>query len=329
MPASAVDKQQVKAPKRSVKGGGRGPALPPSKTMIVHSADGTRLHTEVFGPANGYPIVLAHGITCSLKVWHEQINDLSRDFRVIAYDHRGHGRSGVPAPSAYSLDHLAADLDAVLAAVLRPGERAVVAGHSMGGIAISAWSDRFRDRVRERVDAVALINTTHGNLLDKIQLLKLPGPLRSTRNAAARTMIRSIGGAPLVRGTQPGSMLFLQLMAVGQGTDPTVSRLLHDVFADTPPAGRGAWARALVDELGPRTYIDLSGLTVPALVVGSTKDRLLPMCRSRKIADAVPNLIDLVEIPGGHCAMLEHPQLVNSQLRGLAHAVTSAQRISS
>lgn len=324
MSAPAVDRQRG----RAARGTAKGPALPPSKTMVVHSADGTRLHTEVFGPANGYPIVLAHGITCSVQVWHEQINDLAPDFRVIAYDHRGHGRSGVPAPSAYSLDHLAADLDAVLAATLRPGERAVVAGHSMGGIAISAWSDRFRDRVQQRVDAVALINTTHGNLLDKIQLLRVPGMLRSTRIAAARQMIRSLGSAPLVNGTQPGSRRFLQLMAVGADADPAIAAMLHDIFAATPAAGRGGWARVLVDELGPRTYIDLSGLTVPALVIGSTKDRLLPVCRARKIAESVPHLIDLIEVPGGHCAMLEHPAVVNGHLRSLVDTVT-AQRISS
>jgi pimeloyl-ACP methyl ester carboxylesterase len=325
MSAPTVEKQQVKRGQSPDKG----PSLPPSKTMIVHSADGTRLHTEVFGPKNGYPIVLAHGITCSLRAWHEQINDLARDFRVIAYDHRGHGRSGVPAPSAYSLDHLAADLDAVLAAVLRPGERAIVAGHSMGGIAISAWSDRFRDRVQQRVDAVALINTTHGNLLDKIQLLRVPGMLRSTRVAAAGAMIRSLGGAPLFRGTQPGSLRFLQMMAVGAKADPAISHFLHDIFSATPPSGRGSWARVLVDELGPKVYIDLSGMTVPALVIGSTKDRLLPMCRARKIADSVPHLVDLVEVPGGHCAMLEQPDVVNAQLRNLVGVVASAQRISS
>jgi pimeloyl-ACP methyl ester carboxylesterase len=297
--------------------------------MIVHSADGTRLHTEVFGPSNGYPIVLAHGITCSLKVWHEQINDLSRDHRVIAYDHRGHGRSGVPAAAAYSLDHLAADLDAVLAAVLRPGERAVVAGHSMGGIAISSWSDRFRHRVEQRVDAVALINTTTGDLLDKIQLLPVPGMFRATRVAAARTMIRSLGGAPLVQGTQPGSRLFLQLMAVGADADPAITRLLHELFAATPATGRGAWARVLVDEMGHRAYIDLSGLTVPTLVIGSSKDRLLPMSQARKIAEAAPNLVELVEMPGGHCAILEHPGDVNGHLRELVRATAAAQRISS
>ncbi|MCB0932837.1 MAG: alpha/beta hydrolase [Mycobacterium sp.] len=294
--------------------------------MIVHSADGTRLHTEVFGPADGYPIVLAHGITCSLRVWHEQINDLSRDFRVIAYDHRGHGQSGVPGSKAYSLNHLASDLDAVLAATLRRGERAVIAGHSMGGIAISSWSDRFRHQVAYRADAVALINTTHGNLLDKIQLLGVPGVLRSVRVAAARNMIRAVGSAPLVNGTQPGSRRFLKMMAVGADADGSITNFLHDLFAATPAAGRGAWARVLVDELGPRTYIDLSGLTVPTLVIGSTKDRLLPICRARKIADAAPNLLELVEMTGGHCAILEHPDDVNRRLRDLANGVWSAQR---
>ncbi len=305
------------------------PGLPPGKTMVVHSADGTRLHTEVFGPATGYPIVLAHGITCSMRVWYEQINDLSRDHRVIAYDHRGHGRSGVPDATAYSLDHLAADLDAVLETVLRPGERAVVAGHSMGGIAISAWSDRFRHRVRERVDAVALINTTTGDLLDKIQLLPVPGILRATRVAAARAMIRSLGGAPLVQGTQPGSRRFLQMMAVGADSDPAIARFLHDLFAATPPAGRGAWARVLVDELGHRTHIDLSGLTVPALVIGSSRDRLLPISQARRIAADAPDLLELVELPGGHCAILEHPGDINAHLRDLVRSTVSEQRISS
>ena len=123
----------------------RAPAMPRGKTLIVHSADGTRLHTEVFGPADGYPVVLAHGITCALRVWHEQINDLARDYRVIAYDHRGHGRSGVPAAAAYSLDHLAADLDAV-----RPPD-AVTAYHA----ALLASANEYAKTTEEQLDVVA------------------------------------------------------------------------------------------------------------------------------------------------------------------------------
>ncbi|MFV3417620.1 alpha/beta fold hydrolase [Mycobacterium tuberculosis] len=104
--------------------------LPPSRTLTVRAADGTPLHTQVFGPPHGYPIVLTHGFVCAIRAWAYQIADLAGDYRVIAFDHRGHGRSGVPRRGAYSLNHLAADLDSVLDATLAPRERAVVAGHS-------------------------------------------------------------------------------------------------------------------------------------------------------------------------------------------------------
>ena len=126
----------------------------------------------------------------------------------------------------------------------------------------------------------------------------LPGVLRSARVVAAGTMIRSLGGAPLVAGTQPGSRRFLQMMAVGAKADPAISRLLHDIFAATPAAGRGAWARALVDELGPRVYIDLSGLTVPALVVGIWSDILYPSYQQRQIRDLLVSSSSAVQVCG-------------------------------
>ena len=163
-------------------------ALPRARTITVRSKDGTLLHTEVFGRPDGYPIVLAHGITCAIRVWAYQIADLAEDYRVIAFDHRGHGRSGVPPQRGnYSLDHLAADLDAVLETTLGPGERAVIAGHSMGGIAITSWAERYPDRVPQRADAVALINTTTGDLLRNVQFIPVPPPLDETRVRAAGT----------------------------------------------------------------------------------------------------------------------------------------------
>ena len=71
-------------------------ALPRGRVLPVRSKDGIKLHAEVFGPQDGYPIVLAHGITCALRVWAYQIADLAKDYRVIAFDHRGHGKSAVP-----------------------------------------------------------------------------------------------------------------------------------------------------------------------------------------------------------------------------------------
>lgn len=300
--------------------------------MAVRAADGTHLHAEVFGRRDGYPIVLAHGITCALRVWAYQIADLATDYRVIAFDHRGHGRSGVPPRGGYSLHRLASDLDAVLEATLQPGERALVAGHSMGGIAITAWSEHHRHQVQHRADAVALINTTTGDLLRNVKLVPVPRQLAASRVLAARNLVNVFGGLPLLRAVERPGRELVAMMAVGAAADPAVAAFVYDLLAHTPPAGRGGCARMLVNALGSR-HISLSGLTVPTLVIGSERDRLTPISQSRKIAAAVPNLAGLVELPGGHCAMLEHPREVNRRLRALAESVAggsgTARRISS
>lgn len=302
--------------------------LPPSRAVPVRTADGTRLHAEVFGRRNGYPIVLAHGITCALRVWAYQIADLAADYRVIAFDHRGHGRSGVPPRSRYSLNHLAADLDAVLEATLEPGERALVVGHSMGGIAITAWSERYRPKVEQRADGVALINTTTGDLLREVKLVPVPPRLAPSRVLAARNLITMFGSFPIPRALQRSSRELVAMMAVGTDADPVVAEFIYDLFAHTPPAGRGGCARMLVNALGAQ-HISLTGLTVPTLVIGSHRDRLTPISQSRRIAAAAPKLAELVELPGGHCAMLEHPGEVNRRLRALADATGTQRRISS
>lgn len=296
--------------------------LPIGRSMTVHSADGTNIHAEVFGPRDGYPIVLCHGITCALRVWHNQINDLSADHRVIAFDHRGHGQSGRPGRGGYTLDRLADDLDAVLRQTLRPGERATIAGHSMGGITIAAWADRYRHVVARRADAVALINTTTGDLIRELNLLNVPEALAAARIQFARGVIRAVGSLPIPRHVQWTSKHFVSLMAVGSDCDPEITALVHELFTTTSPAARGRCVRMLADSLGSH-HIDLDALTVPALVIGSEKDRLLPIGQSRRIAEHLPNLAGLVELSGGHCAILERPAEVNRHLRELvAHSTT-------
>ena len=304
-------------------------ALPKGRVVHVRSKDGLRLHTEVFGPEDGYPIVLAHGITCALRVWAYQIADLSNDYRVIAFDHRGHGKSAVPSRRhRYGLDILAADLDSVLEATLAPGERAVIAGHSMGGIAITSWAERYPERVQQRADAAALINTTTGDLLRNVQLLPVPQQLADVRVRAAGTLLKTFGAAPLLRAVDRPSRRFVSTIAVGRDADPAVAEFIYELFTSTPPAGRGGWARTLVDALGPE-HIGLNNLTVPTLVIGSTKDRLLPMVSTRHIAKMAPNLASFVELPGGHCAIVEHPDEVNKHLRMLIESVTEDQRATS
>lgn len=303
--------------------------LPPSRTLTVSATDGTPLHAEVFGPPDGYPIVLTHGITCAIRAWAYQIADLANDYRVIAFDHRGHGRSGIPRRAGYSLKHLASDLDSVLEATLAPHERAVLAGHSMGGITIAAWSARYRHKVHRRADAVALINTTTGDLLREVKLLTVPYELAAARVLAGRVLIHAFGGFPVPRAARIPSRHLVAMLAVGKEADPGVARLIHQLFVQTSPAGRAGCARMLVAAMGSR-HLDLEGLIVPTLVIGGQRDRLTPMSQARRIAQAAPNVVDLIELPGGHCSMLEQPHAVNRHLRALAELANArVRRISS
>jgi pimeloyl-ACP methyl ester carboxylesterase len=113
------------------------------------------------------------------------------------------------------------------------------------------------------------------------------------------------------------SRRFVSMMVVGRDADSAVAEFIYELFSSTPPLDRGGWARTLVDSVGPR-HIELKKLTVPTLVIGSEKDRLLPMASSRRIAGAGPNLAAFVELSGGYCAILERPDEVNQQL-AVAH----------
>jgi pimeloyl-ACP methyl ester carboxylesterase len=282
----------------------------------------------VFGPEDGYPIVLSHGITCAIRVWAYQIADLATDYRVIAFDHRGHGRSGIPRRGGYSLHHLASDVEAVLEATLAPGERAVIAGHSMGGMAIAAWSDHYRHKVEARADAVAMINTTTGDLLREVRLLPVPAPFAPVRVLGARALVNIFGSFTVPPAVRRATREMISLLAIGADAEPEVGALIYELFNGTSPAGRGGCGKALVDAL-QRRHISLAGLTVPTLVIGSERDRLTPLVQSRRIAEAAPNLVDFVVLPGGHCSMLERPADVNRELRALAESIAGVRRISS
>lgn len=246
---------------------------------------------------------------------------------MIAFDHRGHGRSDVPRRGGYTLDHLAADLEAVLDATLLPGERALIAGHSMGGVAIMSWAHRYRDAVRRRTDAVALINSVTGDLLRELQIARVPASLAGTRVRIARGLIRAIGSWQVPRGVHWTSHRFIAAMAVGADAAPSVADFVYQLFAATPPEARGGCARMLAEALGPR-HLELDGLTVPTLVIGSEKDRMLPIGHSAKIAAAAPNLIEFVRLPGGHCSILERPAEVTGRLRDLIVMTTEERRAS-
>src|SRR2546427_9515294 len=97
---------------------------------------------------SGQPVVFLHGFGSCGEAWFQQFDSFSDRFRVIAYDSVNHGRSTNSPRDGQEPDR-ADELEGFLASL--GSERPILAGNSMGALAILRWATRHPD------DAVALI----------------------------------------------------------------------------------------------------------------------------------------------------------------------------
>ena len=284
------------------------------RASVVRATDGVRLHVETFGPDEAPAIVLVHGWTCDITFWHYQIRDLSRYFRVVAYDQRGHGHSDVPTGAeSYTAETLAADLQSVLDACVPEGEKCVVAGHSMGGMTIVAWAGRNPEAVRSRLAGAALINTGMNELTARLLVL---GPRAGARvhNAVITPLVTASRGVSTR--FEPISYRVIRRLAAGRAASAGRVAFMHRMILSCPAPVRAGFGRLFRD-------LDLSdsvaALVVPAIVITSDEDRLLPPWHSEQLASRLPDLVELVELSSiGHMSPLEAPEAVTAHLRRLA-----------
>ncbi|GGK60561.1 alpha/beta fold hydrolase [Nocardia camponoti] len=303
----------------------------PAAAKTVRTDDGADLRVHVYGKESAPTLVLIHGWACSIEYWHPQIREFADDYRVVAYDQRGHGEStlGSTAPSEHTL---ASDLVAVLDATLQPGEKAVIAGHSMGGLTIQAWAKHYPAQVGERASAVLLANTANADIRWETDL----APVLNKQLTIGKYAV-TVGGVP-VRMPQPvsESLLFAPLpipagwlteqimryrVLTPDATDDEVNFAIG-IIRSCRPLARGRHAAAMAD-------MDLSegtaNLNVPTTVIASAGDRLLPQRLSRPLVDTLRrtgNLADFHILPHGHLSNVEDTTAFNSVLRHIAHTAT-------
>ena len=120
---------------------------------------GLKLHYQQVG--EGPDLVMVHGLTGNLAVWHLQIvPELAEHFRVLTYDLRGHGHSDTP-PSGYSPDAMADDLLELLDVL--EIERPLIAGHSYGADIALYHALGHPDRVREVIAIESALPALEGS----------------------------------------------------------------------------------------------------------------------------------------------------------------------
>jgi pimeloyl-ACP methyl ester carboxylesterase len=291
-------------------------ALADGTELPVASADGTKLHTEVFGADGAPTIVLVHGWTEGIRYWTYVIGELAGDFRLVAYDLRGHGASGAAIGGDYSLERFGEDVEAVLAAACPDGRAAVVAGHSLGAMSIAAWGEHHDVAARTR--AAALLNTGLGDLIANSLIVPTPAWARRFSDPIARHGFLGARG-PIPPWSTPIHHAAIRHAAFGPAATAGQVEFYARMMSACKPGVRSACGLAMADM---DLHHALARLTVPTLVMAGSRDRLTPPTHARRIASELPNLTQMIELPDtGHMGPLERPQEVAAALAELARSV--------
>ena len=134
----------------------------------VRGGGGLRLHVREWGRADGPPIVFIHGLSQSHLCWRKQYESaLTSEFRLVAYDLRGHGMSEAPREQdRYTDARLWADDLAAVIEQLRV-DRPVLVGWSYGGFVICDYIREYGENRISGIDFVGAARpfTGHGPLV--------------------------------------------------------------------------------------------------------------------------------------------------------------------
>lgn len=274
----------------------------------IPSHDGGELYVVERG--RGPVIVLSHGVTLSVQVWAKQLRSLAdAGFRVIAFDHRGHGASTV-GHAGHAVENLGADLRSVIEAL--DLQDVVIVGHSMGGVATLSFWLQFPDEARERVAGIVLLSSLARSILSG-----------NPRIASASTWLadRLPDGAAALRARDLG----LVLARLGFGRKPLPSHIeaTRQMILATAPATRREAVAALA---GLDLTNRLGEIDRPTLVICGTADLITPLAESRRMARRIRGARLEVIDGGGHMLMFERSAVVDDLIVGFAREVQSAGR---
>jgi 3-oxoadipate enol-lactonase len=233
---------------------GQGPPLRGAVAPVALSAGMT-------GPSGAPVLVLGNSLGTTRELWEPQLGPLSRRFRVLRYEHRGHGGSPAP-PGPYAIADLGADVLALLDAHAIGTAR--YCGVSLGGM-VGMW---LAANAPDRIEALALCSTS----------AYLP-PAEFWRDRAARVRadgMASISRQVVARWFPPGY----------QAAHPgTVAGFVTTLEREVIPEGYAGCCDAIA-AMDLRPVLAL--VTAPTLVIAGAEDPATPPWHGAVIASSIP-----------------------------------------
>ena len=240
--------------------------------------DGVDIYYEVHG--SGPPLILTHGYSSTSAMWQGQIAALSRRYKLVLWDMRGHGQSDYPEnPAAYSEALTVADIAALLDAA--GAEKAIVGGLSLGGYMSLAFYRSHPERVR----ALLIIDTGPGFRKD------------DARDAWNK------------RALETAERFDREGLAVLKSLSAERASVTH-----RDASGLARAARGMLTQRDASVMETLPAIKVPSLVVVGANDAPF-LAASDYMAARIPGAEKVVIPAAGHAANIDQPTAFNDAVR--------------
>jgi 3-oxoadipate enol-lactonase len=246
--------------------------------MPTIESNGCPIHVEVEGPEKAPVLMLSNSLGATLHMWDPQVAPFTQHFRLVRYDRRGHGKSGVPK-GPYSMEMLGRDVLAVLDAL--KVEKTNWCGLSMGGM-VGMW---LGANAPQRVEKLVLSNTA-AYFADK-----------EIWNGRITT-VREKGLAAIVAGTM--ERWFTQDF---REHEPAKVAEISKAFLATNPEGYIGCGEAVRD-MDHREI--LQSIAAPTLVIAGRHDPATTVEMAEFIRSRIPRA-SLTVLDAAHLANIEQP----------------------
>jgi 3-oxoadipate enol-lactonase len=235
-----------------------------------------RVHYQLEGPAHAPVLVLSNSLGTTLAMWEPQVAPLSRRFRLLRYDTRGHGLSSAP-PGPYSIGDLGRDVIALLDALKI--QRAHFCGLSMGGL-IGLW---LGVNAPARVERLIACNTA-----------ARVGTVDAWN--ARMASVRSEG----MKAVAPG-LMERWFTADFREKNPAAVDWIRRMVLDAPVEGYLACCAAVRDaDLRER----VGEIKIPTMIVAGSSDPVTPPAEAEFLAGKI-SAARLRELPAAHLSSVE------------------------
>lgn len=277
-------------------------AVAPRRRLSASSADGTALAVQEWGNPDGPALLFVHAWSQSHLGWAPQFEgELAREFRLVTFDHRGHGESGRPeAMQAYTEDaRWADDVDAVVRA--SGIDRAVLVAWSLGGVVALDYLARHGTQRVAGLHLVAAGNT-------------IGTPRAQTHFGAA---VAAHAADALGEALRPrlAALLGLQQALVHRELSVADFGELYAQALVAAPVARAGWLSRRVDHEATVRSLDL-----PIHVAHGREDAILLPKATEDLLGFSPRASASWYDGAGHAPHWEDPLRFDRELAGFARA---------